>query len=74
MPKTKDGGYLLHEPEVSRDRYSPHGMITQADEAAEARINEIYARESDKIKKQQKSRKKPPTVKRAGNRKTGKKK
>ena len=42
----------------------------QVDEQAEARINEMYARESEKIQKQQKSKTKPGTVKRAANRKT----
>ncbi len=51
----------------------------RVDEQAEARINEIYARAAEKAEKtmkagQRNTRKKPPTVKRTGNKRSGKKK
>lgn len=48
----------------------------QVDEQAEARINEMYIRAAEKAMKaeQKKTRKKPPTVKRTGNKRSGKKK
>lgn len=49
MPKTKDGGYRLHEPEAAAGPYAPPE------------------------KEQKKTRKKPPTVKRTGNKRSGKK-
>ena len=52
MPKTKDGGYLLHEPDAAAGPYAPKAK-----------------EEENKSGKG----KKPGTVKRSGNKRTGKK-
>ncbi|MBO6271037.1 MAG: hypothetical protein J6N19_18055 [Clostridium sp.] len=52
MSKTKDGGYMLHEPDAAAGPYAP--------------------KEKEDVKKAGKG-KKPGTVKRSGNKRTGKK-